>query len=72
MAVVKNEITVGNLTNKYNQTKGQLEDLIDSWTQNLRRKKKTTRKTVKVRTHAQECCGAGQSGSVARAAVIAY
>ena len=57
VAVVKNEIKVGTLTNKYNQTKEQLEDLIDSWTQNLRRKKKTTRKTVKVRTRPQRCCG---------------
>jgi hypothetical protein len=48
VAVVKNEIKVGRLKAQYDKTFDQLTDLIDGWTQSLRRKKKVNRKQVSV------------------------
>jgi hypothetical protein len=59
--VVKNEIKIGKLAAQYDKTREEIEDLMDSWTQSLRRKKKVKRKDVKVNTKgdatAIERCG---------------
>lgn len=54
VSVVKNELKLSKLVAKYQETKTAIEDLGDSWTQTLRRKKKVKRKTVKVRAKGDE------------------
>jgi hypothetical protein len=65
VSVVKNELKLGKLVAKYEATKTAIEDLGDSWTQSLRRKKKVKRRTVKVSAkgneHATKRWGAGTS-----------
>ena len=45
---MKNEIKVGRLKAKYDRTFEQVEDMVDSWTQTLRRKKKVTRPKMSI------------------------
>jgi hypothetical protein len=54
VAVVKNEIKIGKVKARYDATREALQDLLDKWTQSLRRKKKVKRKQVRVSTKGDE------------------
>jgi hypothetical protein len=72
VAVVKNELRLNKLKEKYKQTKEDIDDLGDAWRQSLRRKLKVKRKIVKVNTKGDEAAQKRWGPGVSRVDEMEY